>query len=109
MWATGSLASLPGVNTSATSSASTLQQWMAAYGSFNVLTLNAGFGSGWGPFSGAVDDLTIGFGGVTTAFTFSTAPEPCSLILMGVAATGLTICAVRTRRQIRRHATPANR
>ena len=95
MWGSGTLPATP-----QSSAARTLSQWISSYGTYNVLALNAGFGSGWGEFSGAVDNLAVGFGGSTTDYTFSVVPEPSSLILAGLGAAALL--AVARRRLVRR-------
>lgn len=46
--------------------------------------LSIGVGSGWGPFVGAADTLTVGFNGVTTTYNFEVIPEPASLALLGL-------------------------
>ena len=54
-----------------------------------VYGLSSGFGSGWGPFEGAVDNITIGFNGVATTYNFEVAAVPlpaaalAGVVLMG--------------------------
>jgi hypothetical protein len=85
----------------------TLQDWAttsnpnANYPSLNagavIYGFNVGFGSGWsGTFSGAVDNVTIGFNGNSQNFNFETkaVPEPTS-----IAALGLGVAAMLRRRR----------
>ncbi len=65
-----------------------LSNWQSTYGNYNVLGVSAGCGSGWGSFSGAVDDITFGFNGASTTYNFEVVPEPGTLALL--AAFGLT-------------------
>lgn len=70
---------------------SSLSEWQAysRLASASILGFSAGFGSGWGPFEGAVDNIgwTIGTAGpVSTNFELSASavPEPGLLALMGL-------------------------
>ncbi len=58
-----------------------------------VVGVSTGVGSGWGPFSGAVDNVRIGFNSVTpTVFNFEVAPpipEPATLGLLMLSLGGL--------------------
>lgn len=98
LWSTGS--TLP--NTALYYNAWTVSAWKAGYASYDVLGISAGVGSGWGTFDGAVDNITIAFGGPEATYNFevdSTAvPEPASLVawsLLGLA--GLGYCRLRRR------------
>lgn len=73
----------------------TLQDWLtsanpnAGYPSLNngavVYGFSVGVGSGWsGTFSGAVDTVTIGFGGVSTTYNFEVVPSPGGLALLAM-------------------------
>lgn len=68
----------------------TLTEWQAStqMASAAILGFNAGFGSGWGPFTGAVDNIGWTINGVTTTTNFETqasaVPEPGSLALVGL-------------------------
>lgn len=66
----------------------TLTDWINGVGTISADSLVIGFsigvGSGWGPFVGAADTLTVGFNGVTTTYNFEVIPEPASLALLGL-------------------------
>lgn len=67
---------------------SSLSEWQAAMTNAAILGFSAGFGSGWGPFTGAVDNIGWTINGVTTTSNFETqasaVPEPGSLALVGL-------------------------
>lgn len=68
---------------------STLSEWQTFLGAHaSILGFSAGFGSGWGPFTGAVDNIGWTINGVTTTTNFETqasaVPEPGSLALVGL-------------------------
>ncbi len=67
-----------------------INAWKANYGNYYVLAISAGIGSGWGTFEGAVDNITVGFGGLETTTNFEVVPEPASMALfgLGLAAVG---------------------
>lgn len=44
-----------------------------------VLGISAGIGRGWGPWYGAVDNITIGFGGVDTTWNFEVPSDPITV------------------------------
>ncbi len=75
----------------------TLDDWVAANGSLNVIGLSIGFGSGWnGTFDGAVDNVRVAFGNdFDKTWNFEVAadavPAPASLglLLAGIAGLGL--------------------
>lgn len=77
----------------------TLSDWKTNYGSLLVTSINVGVGSGWGTFSGAVDNVSFGFGGQNRTFNFEVAsapvPEPFTMTL-GLAGAAL---AIRRRRK----------
>jgi len=55
-----------------------------------VISVNAGIGSGWdGTFTGAVDNITFGFGGNYTTYNFEVVPEPASMLALGSGLIGL--------------------
>jgi len=69
----------------------TLSSWQANYGSYLVLGISAGVGSGWGTFQGAVDDITVGFGGSSTTYNFEVVPEPGTVTLVGAGLMSLLV------------------
>jgi hypothetical protein len=62
-----------------------------------VYGISAGVGSGWGTFQGAVDDITVGFGGASTTYNFEVVPEPSTVLLVGTGLMGMLIVARRRR------------
>ena len=79
---------------------STLADWQAFMGRAVIIGFSSGVGSGWAPFSGAVDNIAWNIGGVTTSTNFELAagdvPEPATLGLLAIGAAGL---ALRRRRE----------
>ena len=65
-----------------------LAYWKTNLSNAAILGFSAGFGSGWGPFTGAVDNIGWTINGVTTTTNFETqaraVPEPGSLALVGL-------------------------
>jgi hypothetical protein len=64
-----------------------------------IYGVSVGIGSGWGPFEGAVDNITVGVNGVQTTYNFELAggavPEPGTCALLGG---GILLLALRRRR-----------
>lgn len=59
----------------------TTSGFLAFSNSSIVYGLNVGFGSGWnGHFTGAVDNITVGFGGSSTTYNFEVVPEPSTAV-----------------------------
>ena len=93
LWATASLGfGDPNVNFSQVFK--TLSGWVSAANDANatlyVISVNAGIGSGWnGTFTGAVDNITFGFGGNYTTYNFEVVPEPASMLALGSGLIGL--------------------
>ena len=77
----------------------TLAEWQAHSPNAVILGFSSGVGSGWGPFVGAVDNISWTIGGVTTMSNFelerATVPEPGSLALLGLALAGLAVARRR--------------
>ncbi len=67
-----------------------------------IFGLNAGIGSGWDTYIGAVDNITIGFGAndpTTYNFEVASVPEPASWVLATIGLAGWGILALRRRRK----------
>lgn len=81
---------------------STLADWQAFMPRAVIIGFSSGVGSGWAPFSGAVDNVAWNIGGVTTSTNFELAPsdvpEPATL---GLLAIGVASLAMRRRRACR--------
>jgi hypothetical protein len=93
LWATASLGfGDPNVNISDV--LKTIPDWLSAANDIGatlyVISVNAGIGSGWnGTFTGAVDNITFGFGGTYTTYNFEVVPEPASMLALGSGLIGL--------------------
>ncbi len=84
-----------------------IQDWIAGQstagflqlsGQSAIYGLSAGIGSGWGPFEGAVDNISIGFtGGTFNTYNFEAAPvpEPGTMAVLGLGA----LAMIRKRRK----------
>jgi len=92
LWSTGSTLpnNLNGTNGPAKYyDALRVSEWKSTYGSYSVVGISAGIGSGWGTFEGAVDNITFGFGTAATTYNFEVrddgvVPELSALITWGV-------------------------
>ncbi|WP_165073364.1 PEP-CTERM sorting domain-containing protein [Paludisphaera rhizosphaerae] len=77
----------------------TISDWKSLLSGYYVTGINSGVGSGWnGQFIGAVDDIKIGFDGVSTTYNFEVVPEPSSVALSLIAGACGLAEAVRRRR-----------
>ncbi|HLO97050.1 MAG TPA: PEP-CTERM sorting domain-containing protein [Fimbriimonas sp.] len=83
------------------SSEQTFGSWQSALsgGNYQVLSVNAGFGTSSGAFDGFVDNYSLGFGGNTTTYNFeaNAVPEPASMAALGAGA--LALLRRRNRKQ----------
>jgi len=66
----------------------TLADWQSilAGKGYNVISVNAGIGSFGGTFQGAMDNLSVGFGGNNNTYNFEAVPEPASMCVLGLGA-----------------------
>jgi hypothetical protein len=93
LWATASLGfGDPDVNIN--NVLKTIPEWVSAANGIGatlyVISVNAGIGSGWNDtFTGAVDNITFGFGGTYTTYNFEVVPEPASMVALGSGLIGL--------------------
>lgn len=72
----------------------TLDWWIGQAGSWDIVTVNFGIGSGeTGIFKGAVDNLHMVSGTGTLDANFEAVPEPCTMIALGLGA----VAALRKR------------
>lgn len=71
----------------------TFGSWQSALsgGNYQVMSVNAGFGTSSGAFDGFVDNYSLGFGGNNTNYNFETnaVPEPASMAALGAGALAL--------------------
>ena len=101
LWATASLGfGDPNVNIN--NVLKTIPDWIAAASAVGaqlfVVSVNAGIGSGWnGQFTGAVDNITFGFGGSSNTYNFEVVPEPASLTAIGFGLASLLTLRRRKR------------
>jgi hypothetical protein len=62
-----------------------LSEWQANFGHYLVTSVCLGIGSGWGSFTGAVDNVAFGFdGGQSYDFNFEVVPAPGALAVLGL-------------------------
>ena len=93
------IGNLANINATSSPFDATLAEWQAHSPNAVILGFSSGVGSGWGPFVGAVDNISWTIGGVTTMSNFelerATVPEPGSLALLGLALAGLAVARRR--------------
>jgi hypothetical protein len=100
MWSTGSLP-----DSGVTVGARTLGEWIADFPAYVVTGVSSGVGSGWGQFSGAVDNITFGFGTAPpTTYNFEVradgvVPEPHTIAVWSLLGLCGSSMAWRSRRQ----------
>jgi hypothetical protein len=102
LWATGG--SLPN-NLNGTNGvaqyydARRLSEWMSQFSDYLVVGLSLGVGSGWGSYTGAIDNVTFGFSGNNTTYNFEVEGQVIPTPLAGVmGGAGLMLVGARRRR-----------
>jgi len=99
MWSTGNLPS-----SFVTVGSRKLSNWMADFPNYAVLGVSSGVGSGWGQFTGAVDNITFGFGTAPpTTYNFEVqangvVPEPHTIVVWSLLGVCGSLVACRARR-----------
>lgn len=69
----------------------TLANWQSILGGkgYQVISVNSGMGTFNGTYQGAMDNLSVGFGGDNHVYNFEAVPEPASLCALGLGALAL--------------------
>ena len=90
------LGNVANINSTAYAYDSTLADWKAYMPNAVIIGFSSGVGSGWGQFTGAVDNISWSIAGITSTSNFeveqaAAVPEPATLALFGLGLLGFAL------------------